>query len=283
MLALIISALSSVVEDSFKALKKEDFKEIISLLPGNLKSLRNNTAMNQFMKHKLATSIHRLLRGLFLIEDGKVIDILDFMAKLGSIDSCASLFDTWKSLSLLPFVKNTREQERVNKTINDRVEMIIPKLFDLSGSMSPGSKLLIQHYYRHSLQMYMRYIYDMNFLNNPVITNEKDHLQKYIQDPFNSWSKGILDLNAEDEIWKFINNSLDDSVIIMQSSLPSLPVQISVSSSKTLPSSILRALKEDFIAIHKYIEKLKNRSDESSLECLHQSIQTIILNLIKQK
>ena len=275
LLALIIATLANLVEDAFKAFRKEDFKEIISYLPVTLRNLRNNTAMNQIMKHKLAIAIHRLLRGLLSIEDGKVIDILDFIAKLGSTDSCASVFDTWKSLSLFPFIKNVREQERVNKTIYDRVEMIIPKLLSVSESMSSGSKLLIQHHYRHSLQIYMRYINDMNFLNNPVIKSEKDHLQKYIQDPFNAWSKGVFDSNAEEEIWNFIYNSLDDSIIMMQSPLGSLPVQISHCPRPSSSSSILQELREDFIMLHKYIEELKSRRDDSSLENLHQSLQSI--------
>lgn len=277
LLALIISALSNLIKDAFKAFTKEDFKEIISFLPVNLRSLRNNTAMNQVMKHKLATAIHRLLRGLLSLEDAKVIDILDSIAKLGSTESCASMFDTWESLSLFPFLKNVREQERVNKTINDRVEMIIPKLFSLTENMSSCSKLLIQHHFRHSLQIYMRYIPDMNFLNNPVINSEKDQLQKYIQDPFDCWSKGVFDSNAEEEIWNFIYDSLDDSIIMMQSPLRSLSVQISPlvkSSSSSL--SVLQALRDDFVALHKYIEEMKGHRDDSSLEDLHQNLQSII-------
>ena len=276
LLALIILALANLVEDSFKAFKKEDFKEIILNLPGNIRILRNNTAMNQIMRHKLATAIHRLLRGLLSLEDGKVIDILDLIVKLGSIDSCASIFDTWKSISLLPFMKNIREQERVNKAVNDRVEMIIPKLFSLSANMSPGSKLLIQHQHRHHLQIYMRYIYDMNFLNNPVINSEKDQLQKYIQDPFNAWNKGAFDSNAEEEIWRFIYNSLDDSVIMIDSPFRSLPVQISHAIKSSSSSLILQALRDDFITLHRYIEEFKGLRDSSSLENLHQSLQSII-------
>lgn len=277
LLALIISALSNLVEDAFKAFKKEDFKEIISYLPGNLRSLRNNTAMNQIMKHKLAVAIHRLLRGLSSIEDNRIIDVLDLITKLGSTESCVSMFDTWKSLSLFPFMKNPREQERVSKIISDRVETIIPKLFSLSEGMSPGPKLLIQHHYRHSLQIYLRYIYETNFVKSPVIEKEMAYLQKYIQDPCDAWSKGAFDSNAEEEVFKFIYKSDDDSIIMMQPPLRSLPVQI-VQSSKSSSSSslILQALRDDFIALHKYVEELKSRRDNSSLENLHQSLQNIL-------
>ena len=97
-------------------------------LPGNLK-FKNNTATNQIMKHKLAVAIHRLLRGLSSIEDNRIIDVLDLITKLGSTESCVSMFDTWKSLSLFPFMKNSREQERVSKIISDRVETIIWSYF----------------------------------------------------------------------------------------------------------------------------------------------------------
>ena len=278
MLALILGAISNLLNEAIDLIKKEDIKQIISLLPSTLTSLRNNTTMTQIMKHKLAVSMHKLLRSLLVLRDDKVLDIIDYITKLGSTESSLSIFDSWKSLSLFALVKQSRDATRLNKTVSDRIEMLIPKLFSFSEKYSEGPKLLVQHFYRHSLYLHMRYTQDVNFFNNPVIQGENEQILNYIQDSSQSWSKGVLDYSAEECIWNqlysFIKISNED---LMESPLSCMLVQISsaLRPSNSL-SSVLHLLKDDFLALQRVIEDLKSRNDESELKKLHSGLQNIL-------
>lgn len=278
--ALIIGALSNVLNEAIDLVKKEDMKQILSLLPNTLLILRNNTSMNQTMKHKLAASMHKLLRSLLALRDDKVLDIIDYITKLGSTESCCSLFDSWKSVSLFALIKHSRDTSRLNKTVSDRIEMLIPKLFSFSENYSNGPKLLVQHTYRHALYFYMRYTQDVNFFNNPTIQGESEDILNYIQDTSQAWSKGAFDCTAEENTWNQMYSYIASIDYVSESPLSSLSVLISPSRKPSSSlSSILNLLKDDLMSLQRTIEDSKSRNDDTELKRLHAGLQ----NLLRQK
>lgn len=278
LLALILGVISNLLSEAVDVIKKEELKQIISLLPASLTLIRNNTTMTPIMKHKSAVAMHKLLRSLLILRDDKVLDIIDHITKLGSTESSSSFFDSWKSLSLFSLVKQSRDTTRLNKTISDRIEMLIPKLFSFTEKFSNGPKLLVQHFYRHALYLHMRYTQDVNFFNNAVIQGENEQILNYIQDSSQSWSKGVFDAVAEDNIW----NQLYYSCIciendLKESPLSSLPVQISTSlRPSNSPSAILNLLKEDLLALQRCIEASRAKNDENELRKLHSALHNLL-------
>ena len=270
LLSLVLSSISNLLNEAIDITKREDLKQILLLIPDSLIILRNSSKMNTIMKHKLTISMQKLLRSMLLLRDDKVMDIIDHITKLGSND--LAVFHSWKSFTLFSFIKHSRDSVRLNKIISDRIEMILPKLFAASEKMSSdGSRLLIQHYYRHALYLHMRYTQDVNFFNNPTIQHETEHLLNYIQDSSLSWLKGAFDYNSEDAIWEFIYSNTkqkNDNTEI----LASLPVQLSPSS----PLSALNLLKTDLISLQNLIEELKTRRDNSALYNLHDNLQSVL-------
>lgn len=275
LLALILGAVSNSVNEAVDVIKKEELKQIISLLPATLNLIRNNTTMTQVMKHKAAVALHKLLRSLLVLRDDKVLDIIDHITKLGSTETCSSVFDSWKSLSLFSFVKQSRDATRLNKTVSDRIEMLIPKLFAYTEKFSNGPRLLIQHFYRHALCLHMRYTQDVNFFNNSVIQGENEQIYNYIQDSCQSWSKGVFDAAAEEAIWNQLASCSKND--LMESPFSSLPVQIysSLRPLSTLPS-ILNLLKDDLLALQRCIEDSRTRNDENQLKKLHSGLQNLL-------
>ena len=274
LLAPILSALANILNEASDNFKKDDYKQIFLLLTGSISILRTNTAMDPIiMKHKLAQSLQKLLRSLLMIRDDKVFDVLDYIRKLvcSSSDSCLTLFDTWKSLSLFSFIKHNRDSGLLNKTVSDRFDMIVPRLLSLSENLSPGVKIITQNYYLHSLQLYMRYTQDKNFYNKPAIRNETDALLNYVQDSSLSWKKGNFDANAEEALWKFLfNHSKKVSSNTLQT-FSSVPVQI-YSFIKGY-SLTLNLLQDDLCTLQKMIEDLSSRRDEAALLVLHRNLQ----------
>lgn len=274
LLPLVLSAASNLINEAVDIIKKEELKQVLSLLPESLALIRNDNSTTPILKHRLSTAMHKLLRSLLCLRDDKVIDIIDSISKLGSTDSCVCLFDTWKSLSLFSFVKHSRDTTKLNNTIKDRINMIIPKLFPaINEKMSPGAKLMIQHYYRHALYLHMRYTQDVGFFNNPIIKTETDSLMNYIQDSSLSWSKGMFNHKSEDLIWEFIYSNMPNPTDSMQIQAQAIPLRIS--SPTTFPAT-LNLLKDDFIALQRLIEDLKERRDNSSLLALHNNLQSIL-------
>lgn len=268
LLSLILSAAANLISEVSDILKKDDLKLIISLIPNSVTMIKNNTTMLPVVKHKSAVSLQKLLRSMLLIREDKIFDIIDYICKIGSTDSCVTLFDTWKSLSLFSFIKHNRDAGRLNKIISDRIDMLIPKLFAVSETMSIGSKLLVQHHYRHSLYLHMRYTQDVNFFNNPVIRVETESLMNYIQDTSPSWPKGLFDYNSEEAIWKFLYSNIKPKET--QSPLFSLPVQIS----PVLKSSFVSMIHDELIAFKKFADELDSRNDTASLQHLCEYFQS---------
>lgn len=282
LLDLIIGALANLTCEAVDLFKKEDLKELIdAALPSTLNILRNNTEMMvPVMKHKLAQSLHRLLRGLLVLRDERLFDVIDAVVKLGSTDSTLSFFDTWKSISLLPLVKQNRDPSKCNKLISDRVNMVIPKLFSVSDDLSAGPQRLLQNYYRHALYFYMRYTQDVNFFNNPVIERETEKLIGYIQDNSQTWRNGVVyDNEAEDSIWDYLNSTCNPhkfdpdsfpvSVLRLQLSLP-----LKRGGHSTLRPALL-SLRDDILALQKLIENFRSSNDEFKLNSLHADLQNI--------
>jgi hypothetical protein len=277
LLSPILAALANIMKEACDTFKKEDFKTILSLLPGTLSIIKNSHTMNPIMKHKLAVSFHKLLRSLLVLKDDKVLDIIDNITKLGSNDSCLSIFDSWKSISLFSFIKSNRDLALINKTVSDRFDMLVPKLLSFTSSMSPGAKLAIQHFYRHSLYLFMRYAQDVNCFNKPAIQSESDALLNYVHDSSLSWSKGILDCTAEEDICRFISDRSTNS----QYSVVVMPADISASLKPASKSSnnnlgVIGLIKEDLLSLQHLIEDLMNRRDETLLQKLHQNLRNII-------
>lgn len=276
LLALILGAVSNLLNEAIDVIKKEDMKQIISLLPSTLTLIRNNTTMTQIMKHKLAVSLHKLLRSLLVLRDEKVLDIIDYISKLGSTESCLTIFDSWKSLSLFALVKQSRDPNRLNKTITDRIEMLIPKLFSFTEKFSNGPKLLVKHFHRHALYLHMRYTQDVNFFNNSILQGENEQILNYIQDSSQSWSKGVFDGIAEENIWNQLYSCIKNE-IFETSPLSSLPVQISSSLRPSISfSATINLLKDDLLALQRCIEDYKTRNDESELKKLHVGLQNLL-------
>lgn len=281
LLSLILSAAANLINEAIDILKKEDLKQVMTLLPASLNLLRNNSTMVPIMKHKLSVSMHKLLRSLLMLRDDKVLDILDNITRLGSSDSCVSMFDAWKSLSLFSFIKHSRDSAKVIKLVSERIEMLVPKLFVASEKMTPGAKLMTQHYYRHALYLHMRYTQDVNFFNNPVIQCENESLLNYIQDSSLPWTKGPFNRNSEDSLWEFIYSNIETLPNNeMQPLLISCPIQISSSLKPFFtPLTALNLLKDDFIALQSLIDELKERRDNSALYSLHVSLHSILKSL----
>lgn len=279
LLAPILSVVANILNEASDIFKKEDYKRIFSLLNMSMPILRTKSAMDPtIMKHKLAKSIQKILRSLLMIRDDKVFDVLDFIRKIGcsNVNSCSTIFDIWKSISLFSFIKHNRDSDLLNKTISDRFDMLVPSILSFSENLSPGVKLIVQNYYLHSLQLYMRYTQDKNFYNKSVIRNESDALLNYIQDSSLPWKKGNFDTSAEEAVWKFLYSYSKQVSLEILKPFSSLPVQISAlieGSSAYL--STLHLLKDDMCLLQKIIENLSNRRDEVELKKLHENLQVI--------
>lgn len=275
LLSLVMRALSNIVREAIDLIKKEDLNEIISFLPVSFSILRSNTAMSAAMKHKLAVSMQKLLRGLLMLRDDRLFDVIDHITKLGHSESCLTIFDSWKSLALLPIAKHSRDSEKLNNKVQERIEMLSPKLFSFTSSMSPSSKILIQHYYRYALNFLFRYAHTKDLIMNPIFNCENGPLIEYAQCLEMPWERGFFDNIAEESIWKFIcSNFLNDKQI---DSLTALPVQISSDLKPSLsPSTTLNYLKDDILALQRIIEDMKSRRDFSALQNLHNGLQAFL-------
>lgn len=277
LLFLIISSISNILTENPDSIKSENSKLILTLLPLTITSLRTTESGT---KHALTVALQKLLRSLLLLRDDKVFEIIDHIAKLGSIDSSTSFADSWTSLSLFSFVKHARDSNRLNSLASQRFDMLATKLFDSIEISHVFPKILLFHHCRRSIQLFMKYTLNVNFFNKPILRNEVEKLRIYAQGFIHSWSKGNFNYCSEESIWRFIRDrkmeAVDPEELNGRSACIHLNLTHNAININSSSSSILGLLKHDLNQLSNLVERLHNSQNDSALEALHNSLKNIL-------